>query len=201
MNKDFPSNSNAGREKRVAGPVVEDKVIVDKKNDGIIMNFVKDTSRSVWSDILKPIAINTLYDMIEGSARGILKPTSRGNNKDRTSYSKQSSPNPSRVSYRSDGFADRVTRPIHQARPEDLLFRSENDVIKILRTMDEVIDRYGHVSLLDFYELIPADMLDAYGIQTSYTDDDYGWRNIRTAAPVADRNGYRIRLPRMVPLR
>lgn len=45
-----------------------------------------------------------------------------------------------------------------------------------------------------------ADLYDLVGINGNYTDNKYGWFNIRTASVVRVRDGYMIKLPKAVPL-
>ena len=58
----------------------------------------------------------------------------------------------------------------------------------VLARMDELIDTYGMVSVADLYDLV--------GISGNYTDNKYGWTNIKSARIVRVRDGYRIEMPR-----
>ena len=58
--------------------------------------------------------------------------------------------------------------------------------------MDELIDRYEVVSVADLYELV--------GITGNYTDNKYGWTNIRNAEVVRVRDGYVLKLPKATPI-
>jgi hypothetical protein len=59
--------------------------------------------------------------------------------------------------------------------------------------MDDIINRYGVVSVGDLYDLA--------GISTTnYTVNKYGWTNIRSAHVVRTRDGYLLKLPRALPL-
>lgn len=58
--------------------------------------------------------------------------------------------------------------------------------------MDELIEIYGMVSVADLYDLV--------GITGNYTDNKYGWTNIRNAEPVHVRDGYMLRLPKVTSL-
>lgn len=59
--------------------------------------------------------------------------------------------------------------------------------------MDELIDMYGVVSVADLYDLV--------GITGNYTDNKYGWTNIRNAEPVrAMGGGYMLKLPKALPI-
>ena len=58
--------------------------------------------------------------------------------------------------------------------------------------MDELIDQYGMVSVGDLYDLV--------GVTGQYTDNNYGWTDLRTASVVRTRDGYMIKLPRALAL-
>ena len=59
--------------------------------------------------------------------------------------------------------------------------------------MDELIDAYGLVRV--------ADLKDLVGISGPYTDNKYGWTNIRNAEIVRVRDGgYWIKMPRPIPI-
>ena len=59
--------------------------------------------------------------------------------------------------------------------------------------MDELIETYGIVSVADLYELV--------GVDGEYTDNDYGWTNIRNADVVRTRDGYLLSLPKAMPIK
>ena len=58
--------------------------------------------------------------------------------------------------------------------------------------MDELIDTYGNVSVADLYDLV--------GKSSEYTDNKYGWTNLRNAEPVRVRDGYMLKLPKPGPI-
>ena len=62
----------------------------------------------------------------------------------------------------------------------------------VLDRMDELMDTYGLVRVADLYDLV--------GITGNYTDNKYGWTNIRNAEIVRVRDGYMIKMPRAVPI-
>ena len=55
-----------------------------------------------------------------------------------------------------------------------------------------MIDTYGIVSVADMYDLV--------GIATNYTDNKYGWTNLRNAEPIRVANGYMLKLPKAGPI-
>ena len=74
----------------------------------------------------------------------------------------------------------------------DIIIENRGEAEDVLSRMDELIDQYGLVSVADLYDLV--------GINGNYTDNKYGWFNIRTASVVRVRDGYMIKLPKAVPL-
>ena len=89
-----------------------------------------------------------------------------------------------------DRYDDRRVRTGYDF--DDIILDSRGEAEDVLSRMDELIDNYGIVSVADFYDLC--------GITGSYTDNKYGWTDIRSAQVVRVRDGYKIKLPRALPL-
>ena len=75
---------------------------------------------------------------------------------------------------------------------DDIILDNRGEAEDVLSRMDELIDTYGVVSVADFYDLV--------GITGNYTDNKYGWSDIRNASVVRVREGYMIKLPKALPL-
>ena len=58
--------------------------------------------------------------------------------------------------------------------------------------MDELVSTYGLVSVADFFDLL--------GVTGNYTDNNYGWTDIRNAKVMRVKDGYMIKLPKALPL-
>lgn len=74
----------------------------------------------------------------------------------------------------------------------DIILETRGEAEDVLARMDELIELYGMVSVADLYDLV--------GITGNYTDNKYGWTNIRNAEPVHVRDGYMLRLPKVTSL-
>jgi len=104
----------------------------------------------------------------------------------------------SKVSYRSyfDKPTDRRDYGRSMARPGydygDVVLESRGEAEDVLSRMDELISSYGVVSVADLYDLC--------GITGNYTDNKYGWTDIRSAQPVRTPDGYMLKLPKALPL-
>ena len=69
--------------------------------------------------------------------------------------------------------------------------RAEAD--SVIESLFEMISKYESATVADLYELV--------GIDRKFTDDKWGWSDIRGANAVRVRGGgYLLNLPRPVPL-
>jgi hypothetical protein len=59
--------------------------------------------------------------------------------------------------------------------------------------MDQLIEKYETVSVADLYELL--------GVTSSYTDEKWGWVDLREATIRRVRDGYLLDLPKPESLR
>ena len=111
---------------------------------------------------------------------------------------RKSSSNASYVSYRSysDRNDDKKYSDISRTRTgysyDDIVLESRGEAEEVLTRMDELIATYGMVSVADLYDLV--------GKTCHYTDNKYGWTNIRNAEPIRVRDGYMLKLPKALPI-
>lgn len=73
-----------------------------------------------------------------------------------------------------------------------ILFWKQGEAEDVLMSLNELIDVYGKASVADLYDLV--------GISGRYTDVKYGWTNLMTASHTRVRDGYLLKLPRVMPL-
>ena len=204
--EDYKPNSNRFKaeqkekttmpEKRVKKPVVTGKVTTRKPSAvrKIAGEFISDDAKNVKSyvfgEVLIPAIKKLLYDIVTDGADIILFGGARGNKKRSIS---------DRVSYRD--YYDRDSRSSRDVRTpsrtaysyDDIELDTRGEAEEVLSRMDELIDEYKMVRVADLYDLV--------GITGDYTDNYYGWINIRNAEVVRLRNGkYTIRMPRAVPI-
>ena len=55
------------------------------------------------------------------------------------------------------------------------------------------MDEYNIVRVADLYDLV--------GVTGNFTDNNYGWTNIRNAKIVRVHDGYKIDMPRALPIK
>ena len=58
--------------------------------------------------------------------------------------------------------------------------------------MNEIIGTYGVVSVADLCEIV--------GVTGEFTDNKYGWSDIRDAYVERSKDGYMLKLPRALPI-
>lgn len=93
------------------------------------------------------------------------------------------------MSGQSENFS-RGSRARHDF--DDILFESRGEAEDVLSYLVDLTIDYGVASVADFYDLS--------GIESQFTDNKYGWTNLRDACIDRVRNGYIIRLPQAKPL-
>lgn len=74
----------------------------------------------------------------------------------------------------------------------DIVFTSRGDAEEVLSRMEELLEHFNAVSV--------ADLFDMAGVSCNYTDNNYGWTNLREARVERVCGGYTIRLPKATTL-
>ena len=188
-------------EKKKVDKVISGTAKVKKKSElrTFVDNFIADDISSVkdyWiKDVLVPNIVDTIEDIVVGGIRTLL----RGDSGRRTSRNSSSYGSPSYVNYSrfSDRRDDRRNNDNQTRRGygyDDVVVNSRADAEAVIEQMDGIIETYDMVSVADLYDLV--------GMTSNYTDNNYGWKNIRNAEPVRLRDGgWMIKMPKPVPLK
>ena len=159
-----------------------------------IVNDLRTVSEYVIKDILIPSAKRTLGEMLNNGIDMMLYGEVRA---------KRRSSSSSRVSYASyydrDDRRDRYDRRdsnIGRGRTSshDVLLETRVEAEEVLNTLDDLIDQYGVVSVADLYDLVGF-------TSTNYTDNKFGWTDLRHAEVRRDRDGYLLRMPKAAPIK
>ena len=172
-------------EKVVKGTVVKKKNGVRKFTDIFISEDVANVKSYVLMDVLVPAIKKAISDIVTDGIDMILYGGTGGNRKRST--------NSSYVSYRSysdrknDGPSDSSSSRIGYSY-DDIILNTRSEAEEVLLSMTDLLDRYGVVSVADLYDLV--------GVTGNYTDNRYGWTNIRNAEVVHVRDGYLLKFPR-----
>ncbi|NSJ25482.1 hypothetical protein [Blautia glucerasea] len=200
---DYTPNSNRFKEQQKENATLPEKKIqqittgkvrVKKKSemskfkDVFISEDVSNVKSYIFMDVLVPAVKKAISDIVRDGIDMILYgDTKRGNRSSNASY----------VSYR-DYSRDRRDDCRSGSRNrsgysyDDIILETRGEAEDVLTRMDELIETYGVVSVADMYDLV--------GKTCNYTDNKYGWKNIRTAEPIRVRDGYMLKLPKAGPI-
>lgn len=184
------------REKRVDKPVVTGGVKIKQKSevsklaDVFISEDASNVKNYIIMDVLIPTIKDTLYNVVKGTLDMILFGGNANRSERRT--------NGSYVSY--DRFSDRKDRTSRNDSYRtnsgynhgDVVLDSRPEAEEVLSQMDDIIRSYGWVTVADLYDLL--------GESCNFTDQKYGWTNLRNANVVRVRDGYMIKLPKALPI-
>lgn len=202
MNEEYKSNSHRSKEgktealtdrkkveKVVHGRVrTKSKSGVSKITDVFISEDAANVKSYIVMDVLVPAVKKAISDIVRDGIDMILYGESRG---------RKSSSVSGYVSYRDYSRSDdrdrfRDSRSRSSYAHDDIILDSRGEAEEVLTRMDELIDTYGNVSVADLYDLV--------GKSSEYTDNKYGWTNIRNAEPIRVRDGYMLKLPKALPI-
>lgn len=198
-NPTYPSNTTFKRETREKfEPIVKGKVIKQKKG------WIAKIKESMQCEDRQSISDYIIYDIIIPTIKSAISDTIRGS-LDMWLFKERYRPNnikrdgtKSYVSYNHyyNGNENQPNRNsqnhLNNYSFEEVIFNSRGEAEDVLSKLSEAIEEYGLVSVGDFYDLC--------GIHSSYTDNKYGWSNLREAFTERNRDGYIIKLPRPKPI-
>lgn len=179
-------------EKIVTGNVkTRKKTGVRKFADVFISEDIANVKSYILMDVLVPAIKKAISDIVTNGIDMILYPGGTGrSNKSSTA---------SKISYRNyydkrdEDYRPHENRTRHVYSYDDIVLDNRAEAEDVLSRMDELIETYDMVSVADLYDLI--------GKTCNYTDNKYGWTNIRNAEVVRVRDGYLLKLPKALPLK
>lgn len=204
----YPGNSHKERdtpdkpegrkplEKIITGEAAQKKKTLGQK---IAETFTGDDAQSVGSYILFDVVIPTVKTMIseavsQGAERLLFGDSSRrslGNRRPQqhTSYNKMytARSEPSRSEGRSISQRGRATHDF-----DEIVLESRGDAETVLDRLGDLIADYDVATVSDLYDLV--------GITGSFTDDKWGWFDLRGASVTRVRAGYLLNLPKTAPI-
>lgn len=175
--------------KVVTGNVKRSKNGGSKLADVFISEDVSNVKNYILMDVIVPAIKKAISDVITNGIDMLLYGSNGRTNANRSTAST--------ISYnRYYGRDDhpRTSDPVQTSRYsyDTITLDTRGEAEEVLARMDEIIDTYKMVRVADFYDLV--------GVTGNYTDNKYGWTNIRNAEVIRVRDGYRIKLPRALPI-
>lgn len=207
MKVNYPGNSHKDRDSKTAKPekvvekVISGEAIQRKKSLGSKFKdvFAGEDAKSVGAyilfDVIIPAAKAMLADAASQGAERMLFGDSRGRNNSSggrqgyTSYNKMYSRTPNQNSSGTRELS-RQARATHNFGEVILSTRGEAE--EVLDRLTALIDMYAVATVSDLYDLV--------GITGSFTDDKWGWYDLRGSQISRIREGYLINLPQTQPV-
>jgi hypothetical protein len=211
--EDFPSNSHRIKpvlkdeeppkkvEKVIEGEVLRRKKPLSKR---LAENFVGGDSKTVGSyilfDVLLPAAKDMMADatslgverLLFGEARSTSRRTGLRpgqSNSSYISYNRYPPTNATSYGHRED---PRGPTPSRRARAthnfDEIILATRVEAEEVVDRLFDLVSRYESATVADLYELV--------GIAVNYTDNKWGWTDLRGAGVARVRNGYLLDLPR-----
>lgn len=204
--RNYKSNSNKSRSAELEEEPVKREIekadiapVKVKKRSGFSKfreSIVKEDARTVGSYVMQEMFIPKLIDMIVDMGKGAIEMYFYGKTSDRGSRRSYGS----KVSYSSYYDDDRRYRDRVRSRDEyydydEVTFSSRDDAEEILNRMWDIVNdpRYGKVCTV-------ADYFDLCDVPGRYTDNKYGWHDLRGAYVRRTGKEYVIELPRPLPI-
>lgn len=187
-----------GVEKKEIKKVVQGTAKVKKKGktskfaEMFISEDATNVKSYIVSDVLIPAAKKLVSDIVKDGVEMILY---GGTRRDRRSSGFRAD----YVSYNRYSDKRYDDRRIDDSRArvgysyDDVILETRGEAEEVLDAMSDVIETYGMVSVMDLYDLV--------GVSGQYTDNKYGWTNLRNAEPVRVHDGYMLKLPKAIPLK
>lgn len=196
--EDIKPNSHKYREEQrertklqkvVTGPAkLKQRTAGHKLADIFISEDIDSVKSYIFMDVLVPAVKKAISDIVSDGINMILYGGTRTNNK-----------RSSNVSYRSYYDERNDRRPSNSTTTNsgykygEVTLETRGEAEAVLTRMDELIDTYGVVSVADMYDLA--------GVSCEYTDNNYGWTNIRNATVIRGRDGYVLKMPKALPIK
>ena len=180
-------------EKVISGSVVtKKKSWISKVKDSFISEDAGSIGDYIVHDIVIPAVKDNLLDVVSRGVEMLLfggtpQTRSRGSktgSRIYTSYDTYYRPERRRdADRRSESYSRASRRDI-----SDIVLDSRGEAETVLDHMADLCETYRQVTVADLYELV--------GITSSYTDNGYGWTDLRDAGVRRTRDGYILSLPR-----
>lgn len=181
-----PAEEKKKVEKVVNGSAkTKKKTLVQKFAEAFVPEDVSNVKEYIFEDLMIPAAKKLIDDIVSNGVSMLL-----WGGKGRSNSGSKAS----RINYNSlhDNRGSSVARTRSRYDYDDVILDTRRDADDVLERMREIVREYGMVSVADLYDLV--------GITGNYTDNKYGWTDIRNAYVEHVRDGYLIRMPRIVPL-
>lgn len=205
----YPANSHKVRtgkndepkERPKVDKVIQGGAVKRKKGLGRKMaeTFTGDDVQSVGTfilfDVIMPAAKTMVSDAVSQGIERMLfgdgaRRTSSKSSVGHTSYNRMYSGSSSRDNRSTERVMSPRARATHDF--DEVILETRGEAEEVMDLLVDLLGKYDVVTVSDLY--------DAVGVSGSYTDDKWGWTDLRGATISRVRAGYLINLPRPVAI-
>lgn len=189
-------NTTPGEPKKRFDKVVKGKVTLKEQNDiqKIANDFLAEDLKTVKDRIIADYLIPMLKNGLCSIFNSAINIALWGDDRSRSSSANSSRQRNSYDRYYQDGQNNRPGTPGRPARTlQNLDFEVRCDAEDTLNEMYDALRQYKQVSV--------GDLWDMMGVSNESTDYNYGWYNLEGSYVKGIPGGYRLVLPRPIPLR
>lgn len=189
-------NTTPGEPKKKFDKVVKGKVTLKEQNDiqKIANDFLAEDLKTVKDRIIADYLIPMLKNGLCSIFNSAINIALWGDDRSRSSSANSSRQRNSYDRYYQDGQNNRPGATGRPARTlQNLDFEVRCDAEDTLNEMYDALRQYKQVSV--------GDLWDMMGVSNESTDYNYGWYNLEGSYVKGIPGGYRLVLPRPIPLR
>lgn len=171
---------------KVANAKLKKKSEIQKIAETFVAEDLNKVKNAVLMDVIVPAVKKVISDIVTNGIDMLLYGEAKHNKTTTTSkigynsmYNSQNQSNTARVARSSYIY-------------NDIILSSRGEAEEVLNQMNEIIGTYGIVSVADLCEIV--------GVTGEFTDNKYGWSDIRDAYVERSKDGYMLKLPRALPI-
>ena len=185
----------SGGERKKLDKVISGNAIVKKKSgvhkltNVFISEDASNVKSYIVSDVLVPAVKKLFFDIIRDGAEMLFY---GGTGRSRSDSYRGNYISYNKFSDRRDDRRYDSPRERSGFEYDDIILETKGDAEDVLMQLDALIERYGHCTV--------ADLFDMVGKTGPYTNNKYGWTNLRNAHSVRVREGYLLKMPRALPI-
>lgn len=171
---------------KVANAKLKKKSEIQKIAETFVAEDLNKVKNAVLMDVIVPAVKKVISDIVTNGIDMLLYGEVKHNKTTTTS----------KIGYNSMYNSQNQTNAARVARSSyiynDIILSSRGEAEEVLNQMNEIIGTYGVVSVADLCEIV--------GVTGEFTDNKYGWSDIRDAYVERSKDGYMLKLPRALPI-
>lgn len=201
MEEQYPSNSYRSKteskssdrkpiETVAQGKTSSGKSLGRKITETFISGDIKDVRSYIIEDVIVPGIKDFISELITNGTDMLLYGSTRKSRKSkdgRTNYNSIYDGNRKEERKKKDA----VNRDIYDYN--EIAFDDRAKATLVLDKLEDLLDEYKMVSV--------ADMKEASGFQSDYTDNNWGWMDLSGAKIIRDRGEYILKMPKVIDLK